>query len=366
MKKLTAPYLMIGSSQTCPNIRYLTRFNVTDNVVVMYTGKETFLIVSDLEYGRAVKEAKDCVVESPDTLKLTGTNRYNLAEWALSILQKHNYKSVDVNGDFPLRPTRSLEKSGITINIPDVNAISELRAIKSEYEIECITHVQNAARNAMRAVGLAIKNSTVNARGELVWQDKILTSERAKEIVRNEVLKSGCVDKDTIIAGGNQAVNPHETGSGPLKTREWIVCDIFPYSLGTGYWGDMTRTFMNGTPSKEQRHIYNTVAKAQKLALAKIKAGVNGATVHKLVKKVFTDEGFDTFVKSDGIPQGFFHGTGHGVGLEIHENPRIANSEQKLKAGMVVTVEPGLYYTDIGGVRIEDTVVVQKDGVKIL
>jgi Xaa-Pro aminopeptidase len=160
-------------------------------------------------------------------------------------------------------------------------------------------------------------------------------------------------------------VDPHRVGSGPLRPNRAIILDVFPQSIETGYWADMTRTVVRGRASEGLRRMYRAVAEAQDAALATIRDGVDGKEAHQAVLGVFKEYGFKTG-KIDGRMQGFFHGTGHGVGLEIHEPPRLNARGGPLRAGMAVTVEPGLYYTRWGGVRIEDLVVVTKTGCRNL
>ena len=170
----------------------------------------------------------------------------------------------------------------------------------------------------------------------------------------------------SIVAGGRQAADPHEAGRGALRAGEWIVADVFPRMLATGYWGDMTRTFAHGRPDAARRRMYETVARAQRLALSLVRPGALGRDVHRAVADFFVREGWETGTDADGRAHGFFHGLGHGVGLEIHEEPRLSPSGGELAPGMVVSVEPGLYYPELGGVRIEDLVVVTETGCAVL
>ena len=165
------------------------------------------------------------------------------------------------------------------------------------------------------------------------------------------------------MAGGDQACDPHERGSGPLFANSLIILDVFPRDAKTGYFGDMTRTVLRGRASEAQRKLWQTVKDGQALALKRIKAGVDGMTIHKAIQTLFKRRGYPTEVRK-GKNVGFFHGTGHGLGLEIHEYPRL--QKVVLKERQVLTVEPGLYYPGLGGVRHEDVVVVTKTGCRIL
>jgi Xaa-Pro aminopeptidase len=197
--------------------------------------------------------------------------------------------------------------------------------------------------------------------GLLVLEGEILTSERVKRMIAGYLLERDYVAGRTIVAGGEQACDPHEEGHGPLKAGEAIIIDIFPRSVATRYHGDLTRTVLKGQASDALRKQFAAVRAAQEEALGCIRAGVEGPTVHARVCSLFEAQGFRT-EEVGGRMQGFFHGTGHGLGLEIHEPPRVSKVPASLQAGNVVTVEPGLYYPRAGGVRIEDVVLVTEDG----
>jgi Xaa-Pro aminopeptidase len=203
-------------------------------------------------------------------------------------------------------------------------------------------------------------------RGRLVHQGGTLTSERLRAAVETACIEAGSVSMSTIVAGGDQACDPHEQGSGPLRPDELIIVDVFPRVTATGYFGDMTRTFLRGRASESQRSLVAAVRAAQLAALRTVKAGVPGSAVHRKVEETFAARGFKTRRLARGSV-GFFHGTGHGVGLEIHEPPRMnATTHTPLKNGTVVTVEPGLYYPGLGGCRIEDVVQVTPGAPRML
>src|SRR2546421_3991865 len=201
------------------------------------------------------------------------------------------------------------------------------------------------------------------ARKKLSCSGRTLTSEILRAEIDSAILRAGGLPANTIVAGGDQACNPHERGFGPLKANSLIILDIFPRDAKTGYFGDMTRTVVRGRASEEQRRLWETVRAGQELAWKKMKPGVDGLKLHNEVKQFFTDRGFPTEVRN-GRQVGFFHGTGHGLGLEIHEFPRFQKTV--FKPGQVITVEPGLYYPGLGGVRIEDVAVVTRTANRLL
>jgi Xaa-Pro aminopeptidase len=207
-----------------------------------------------------------------------------------------------------------------------------------------------------------IRESRVDAGGALLWNGAKLTAEAVKQRINTTILSRGCIAAHTIVACGNQGCDPHNEGTGLLKANQSIILDIFPRSQSSGYWGDITRTVVKGRASDQLKALFHAVAHAQEVALRRIKAGVKGSEVHQWVQDYFTQAGFKTG-RRNGRMEGFFHGTGHGVGLEIHEAPRMSSrTKDRLRVGHVVTVEPGLYYPGLGGVRLEDLVVVTKTG----
>lgn len=170
-----------------------------------------------------------------------------------------------------------------------------------------------------------------------------------------------------IVAGGRQAACPHEAGHGVLKAGEAIVLDVFPRNARTGYWGDLTRTVSKGAPkSRVIAAMWRATLDAQRLALGMVRPGAKGGDIQAAVEEFFAKAGFPADFSKPGKERGLIHGVGHGVGLDIHEAPRISHGAGALEEGNVVTVEPGLYDPELGGVRIEDTVVVTKDGARML
>jgi Xaa-Pro aminopeptidase len=207
--------------------------------------------------------------------------------------------------------------------------------------------------------------SRIGRGGYLHWRSQKLTSEHVQGVINATIASLGGVASQTIVAGGNQGCDPHEVGHGPLRAHQPIIIDIFPRDMDTGYYGDLTRTVVKGRASDQVGKMFHVVANAQRIAFAHLRAGVNGQDVHGAINELFRKEGFATGRKN-GRMQGFFHGTGHGLGLEIHEPPRVSAVSSTLKVGHVVTVEPGLYYWGVGGVRLEDVAVITEGGARNL
>ncbi len=229
---------------------------------------------------------------------------------------------------------------------------------KSPEEVLAMEDTQRAAEAAMSAV-ISYLSST-----------GMPTAEEAHAIIERVLLEHDCESPEgKIVAGGEQAVEPHERGHGPLKKGEAIVIDIFPRSKKTGYFADMTRTVCIGESPERLRKMYDAVVAAQDLAISMIKPGTYGKDIQKAVEDLFKDLGYETTGKGKEFTyaEGFVHAVGHGVGTSVHEEPRISRrADDVLAEGDVVTVEPGLYYKALGGIRMEDMVLVTKDGCKNL
>jgi len=267
-----------------------------------------------------------------------------------------------VSHDFPLGVADALREGGVTV-VPhpaDRPFVPE-RVIKTEEEIDLMRAAMRANEAALSmgidAIAAAeIRDGRLHAGGEP------LTSEMVKAVIDGELFSRGYLGSHTIVAGGDQGCNPHSTGSGPLPANKPIIIDVFPRSMHNRYCADMTRTVVRGEAHPRVREMFEAVRGAQDLVFRSLRAGVDGGGVHGEVERFFAGRGFATGPTADGKMEGFFHGTGHGLGLDVHELPLFSKRRSIFEAGMVVTVEPGLYYFGAGGVRLEDVVVIREDG----
>jgi len=240
------------------------------------------------------------------------------------------------------------------------------RAVKTEEEIEKIAASQNAAEKAMDAAIQMIQNARMedSGSGRLVYEGDVLTGERVLAEISRVLLECGCADDETIVSCGPDSADPHGKTRGALYASHPIVIDIFPQSKKTRYFGDMTRTVIRGKVSEELIRMYDAVKGAQAAGVGAARPGVSCADVHNTVCDYLEAAGYDTY--RSGFSVGFIHTTGHGVGLDIHEMPSVSDNSHILEPGNVITIEPGLYYPGIGGIRIEDTIVITKDGCRNL
>ena len=357
---------LIEADGEAPDQRYLSGFTAPDPFVTLYTG-EVHLLVSALEYGRAKRNARaDDVERHSDYDHRANVEEYGPTEGGhrtlSAFLDAHDVESVSAPADFPLGTADGLRELGVEVRADHDEVVGDIRATKTDEEVEHVRAAQRANEAAMARAEELLSAATVEDDGTLVHDGETLTAERVKQEIEIELLRHGCALDETIVACGADAADPHDRGSGPLAADEAIIVDIFPRSKETSYYADMTRTFCVGEPSETVEEWYDLTLEAQEAALDAIAAGVPGSEVHGAVCDVYEDAGLPTLRADETTETGFIHTTGHGVGLDIHESPRLSEQDNELRAGHVVTVEPGLYDPEVGGVRIEDLVVVTEDG----
>ncbi len=356
---------LIDAASTDSDQLYLSGFDAPDAFTTLYADG-VHLLVSSLEYGRA-KKASDAETvarkvdygfhEKVAEHGLKGAEKRVIGEF----LADHGVESVVVPERFPVGTADGLREQGVTVHPDDSAAITEIRATKTDEEIEHVRVAQKANEASMRAAENLLASATVED-GILYHEGKVLTSERVKEEIEVTLLRHGTALDETIVACGTSAADPHDRGSGPLSADKAIIIDIFPRDKETKYHADMTRTFVRGEPSEEIRTRYDVTHEAFDAALDALEPGATGKEVHDAVCDVYEDAGYETLLSDPDTETGFIHSTGHGVGLDVHELPRISPDGGELKPGHVVTIEPGLYDPAVGGVRIEDLVVVTEDG----
>ncbi len=352
-------FLFVGDSICNSDMYYLSHFLAGDRFALLLQEK-TAILVSSMEKGRAEKESDADEVASTrdyhimEKLKSSAKPEMAYPEVLKDFLRDHGISRLGVAYSFPAGIFQLLSPH-FDIQILESPA-RRARAKKSLQEIECIASAQRACERAMgRAVDLIASSEP---RGDILYhQGQPITSEQVRSAIEISLLEDGCEAADTIVAGGVQAADPHARGTGPLPANSPIVIDIFPRSKSHRYYADMTRTVLRGEAPLEVKELYDAVFAAQEVGIGAIRAGISGEEVHSIVSAVFSDMGYP---EKDGC--GFTHSTGHGVGLDVHELPSLGEGGEILETSQVVTVEPGLYYPDIGGVRLEDLLVVRDNG----
>jgi len=362
---------LIDADGTDPAQRYLSGFDAPDPYLTLYTPEDLVLLVSPLEAERARRtSAATTVVVTTEMGADRLRRRYGQATARAvikgAICRRHDVREVAVPASTPIQTVQQLRGRGVRVHVVSEDPLGELRASKGADELAAIRAVQAATEEAFDAAVALLRGCDIDAAGQLRHEDRPLTSERVREEVAVTLYGAGCRPGPVICAGGAQAAEPHDRGSGPLPAEAPIILDIFPSAVNDGYHADMTRTVSVGDPGTRCREWYADVAAAKAAGIEEIAAEVTGASVHATVSGVLADAGHATLETDPATTTGFIHATGHGVGLAVHEAPRLAPGAGALPDGAVVTVEPGLYDPAVGGIRLEDLVVVTDDGAEVL
>ena len=366
---MTQPAILLyADSERSADMLYLGRIQVPDAFVAFVARGKKYAVLGALELGRARKESAFDKVLPLETYLQRARKRWpdrkpGPAEVVALVAAEFRVKNFYIPDDFPAGLATRISQLGVGLTIV-TDAIFPEREVKTRTEIAAIREGNRCSAAGLDAAERLLRASKVKGR-QLLHEGKPLTSERLRRTIEVACLEAGGISHGTIAAGGDQACDPHCVGHGPLRANELIVVDVFPRVQTTGYHGDMTRTFLRGRASDAQRALVEAVRAAQFGAMQSIRAGVNGRDIHRGVIAEFEQRGYATKHTAKGSV-GFFHGTGHGLGLAVHELPRMSTVDHTLLKDSVVTVEPGLYYPGLGGCRIEDVVQVTARGAKQL
>lgn len=349
--------LLYGNTDHVPDLTYATGLFVPDAFAWFQTpAGKTHLLLNSLEIDRARRTARvDQCLDLSQEEKRLGQKKPPYAKLLATILRRHRIRSAEIPASFPVGLAQELSRSGLKLHpLPEPFFPSRTKKTKSE-----ITNISQALRAAEAGLARGIevlRQSQIKKTKLLFWSGSTLTSERLRTAMEVACLQHGALARDTIVAGGPQACDPHERGSGPLRAHQAIILDIFPRHATTGYFGDITRTVVKGQPSDALHHLRATVHQGQQKVIPLTRAFAPGDLIQKELRLWFGEQGYPTELRQ-GRWTGFFHGVGHGLGLEIHEAPRFAIPS--LPLGSVLTIEPGLYLPGVGGVRLEDVFVVR-------
>ena len=359
--------LLVGDSYSNQNLFYKTRFLCGDPFVYVERDGHRLLVTGEMERGRAQKESTVSEVRTFDDYGYRDLARElnDRIQAFIAVLTKivrgFDSSGVVAEGSFPALYADQLRRDGISVDV-DPRLLVAARRQKSDLEIAAIEEAQRAAERATSRA-LEVLTESGEQDGLLHFEGTPLTSDRLRAEIEVSLIYDGMESSSSpIVAGGPGAADPHWKGEGPLKYGEAMVLDIFPRSDRSRYHADMTRTVVKGDPGDRLRAMYDAVLSAQQAGLGAIRSGVNGRDVHQVVASVFEAHGFTDEAQG---PR-FVHGTGHGVGLAVHEAPHIGLLDEELQENEVVTVEPGLYDPAVGAVRIEDLVVVTRTGYRNL
>ena len=357
---------LYAASDTSADALYLGGVFVPDPFLAIITQKKSYAVVSQLEYSRVAKQSKFDEVMLLETVRLKAAKNLKISisevsagELMVYFVQLFAAKKIEVPSDFPATYYAKLFEAGYNIHVVE-GAFFPQRSKKTDTEARMIKQGNAASAAGIRAAEAVLRKSKI-LQDRIVYEGDTLTSERLRNIIDQACLKKGATASHTIVAGGRQACDPHETGRGLLRPNELIIVDVFPRIQKTGYHGDMTRTFLKGRATPAQRALVKAVKASQRAAMEMVRAGVKGGAIHATAESVFKNQGFVSGRRNKDFV-GFVHSTGHGIGLEVHEAPSVSKGAPVLKVGQVITIEPGLYYPEIGACRIEDVVRVTRDG----
>ena len=354
--------LIVASGEHCADMLYITRLNLPDTFIYLGTETEQIAIVSNLEYDRALAKA-------PDYLQIRNQNEFGstgkIIDILLKIKQEYNLQNFRIPYDFPAGLAAQLHLHKIDYSVCQ-ECFFPRRSVKDEYEISCIRQAMQINEKAMQSAFDAIASCSVNNDNILMLEGEIFTSERLRSIIDSTLAAHDAVGAGTIAAAGTQSSMPHNRGEGAIYANTPIVIDIFPRLNSNGYYGDLTRTVVKGKAPEIVKKAFEAVKTVRDECKEIVRAGIAGAVPYDHALQRLTQLGFPTGSGPEGF-YGFFHGLGHGVGLEIHEAPRLSRKvEHILLPGEVVTVEPGVYYPQWGGIRLEDIVVVRQNNCECL
>lgn len=370
---MTAPaepaLLFYADTHASRDLLHFGRFECHDPFLAFAHQGRKIAVLNALEYGRGLKESSFDEILRLEPLLAAASfvppdTRPGPADVMALLAARRGMAAFVVSEDFPAGLLERLRARGLKTTVATGPVLPE-REIKTAREAAAIRAGNRVAEAGFSAAEALLRRARISGRRLLVG-GKPLTSERVRLAIEIACLEAGGLAIDTIVAGGDQACDPHCRGTGPLRPHELIIIDIFPRHTASGYHGDMTRTYLKGRGTPAQRALVEAVAAAQKAARRVLKGGAISSAVHAECVKVFAKRGYETRTTPTGS-EGFFHGTGHGLGLAVHEAPRVsAPVHTALKTGAVVTVEPGLYYPGLGGCRIEDVAWLTETGHRLL
>jgi Xaa-Pro aminopeptidase len=360
-ERMKSARLMCAASGSDADMLYATGFYADDPFIWWEVRGRTHIALTPLEIDRARPVARvDAVHANAEFLPAGKPGGF--LEIILGLAKKYSLRAFEVPEQFPAGLLEKLRRAGLKVAVSQKPFFPQ-RSRKTKAEIAALQAALRVAETGLRR-GLDVLKSSRTGKGNfLKWSGVPLTSERLRAEMDAAVLHAGGSPAHTIVAGGLQGCDPHERGHGPLRANEAIVLDIFPRHATNHYYGDLTRTVVRGRASEALRAQYAAVQSGKRWVMRQVRAGADGPALQKELIARFKADGFPTEQRK-GRWVGMFHGVGHGLGLDLHESPRFAAG--KLFAGLSITVEPGLYYPGVGGVRIEDVVIVGRNGVRNL
>lgn len=370
------PTIFAGIPTLNAALYHRMRFLVGDPAACIITPRgdtsHTTLIIRDIEVARAKQHARADEVYAPADFTpdtgLSGDRETATAQALAEYLRRQNINTITADRSLPHIYIHHLQQAGIQINYDPQLGVAQ-RRVKDDQEIAYLHEAQAATERVMECALTTIARATPNAEGELIHENAPLTAQRVRELIDIALLREGYENPGSIVAPGRQGADCHHHGHGIIHTGVPVIIDIFPRNKTTRYNGDCTRTVVHGDIPDRIQQMHTAVANAKAAATAATRAGVTGEDVHRATINALEQHGFIMGLPQSDSPEDFCsmpHGTGHGIGLEVHEPPLLDLKGPELVVGDALTIEPGLYQLNLGGIRLEDMVIVTQDGCKNL
>jgi Xaa-Pro aminopeptidase len=361
--------LIVGDTVRVPELRHEVPLGIPDPFFYAELDGRRVVAISAMEATRVEGlgsglEVRPTEEFGADEIRRSGVDIHTAAtQLAVRIARGLGIDAATVPRNFPLGTGDALRGAGIELAV-DQKLFDDRRRRKNEQELAGIRRAQKAAEAGV-AVARDLLRRAERSNGGMSVDGERLTCELVKERIQVAFLAHGALAEEMIVSHGPQTAVGHDMGTGEIAADDVVLLDLFPIDLESACYADLTRTFVIGKVPDEIREWHSLCREALELAVAEIRPGVNGAAVHRLVSEFFAERGFPTLLtKPEGevLRDGFYHGLGHGVGLEVHESPGISMLGEELVPGDVITIEPGLYRHGFGGVRVEDLLLVTDDG----
>jgi Xaa-Pro aminopeptidase len=361
--------LIVGDTERCPELRHELPLRIGDPFLYAEIGDRRIAVVWSIEGDRIA--TVDRTVEivpvetiSVDDLVAAGIDYYELGPaQVVRSVETLGITRARVPRAFPLQVADALRAEGVEL-VPDQRFFDQRRRRKTRPELDGIRRASRAAEAGQAAIASLLARSEAGEGGRVV-DGGPLTSERLRAAADAAFAAHGCRGDDAIVAHGAQAADGHHVGEGRVANDDVLVCDLFPLDLESACYSDMTRTYSVGTPDPELVAWYADTRDALEHVRSLVEPGADGAELYRTVCRFYEDRGYPTRLSAEEgtvLREGFIHGLGHGVGLEVHEAPGLSRTGHELVAGDVITLEPGLYRHGFGGVRLEDLVLVTDHG----
>jgi len=365
--------LIYGDTVRSPELRHEVPLVIPDGFLYLEKDGRRVVALHSLEIPRVREDAPvlDIIATAElgeDELYAQGLQGPAITlEVIVRACREVGIQAAAVPPHFPVEVADHLRANGIDLTV-DRDLFDNRRRSKNETELGGIRRAQKACETALDAARDLLRRAQPNGAG-LEVDGAPLTSERIKRVIEGVFADHDVEASEMIVSHGPQTAVGHDMGSGQIRPNEPVVFDLFPRDKQTGCYADMTRTYVVGEPSEEVKEWYGLVKDALDRSTAAVKPGANGRKLFELVCNIFQQAGYKTALNKEPgevLEDGFIHSLGHGVGLEVHELPSMSRTGHDLVPGDVITIEPGLYRSGYGGLRLEDLVLVTKNGYEVI